>query len=137
MTDQLTPQQAIIYAMISASAVDNQMSDVELARIGWIVQELPAFESFDPDNLVMEAQACSRVVSGPDGLNKVLDMISEALPLHMRETVFVLSAEIAASDQKASPEERRFLQLLAQRLGLDPLLVAALTRAAVARHYTA
>ena len=136
MTDQLTPQQAIIYAMISTSAVDNQMSDVELARIGWIVQELPAFENFDPDNLVMEAQACSRVVSGPNGLDTVLDMIANALPTHMRETVFILSAEIAASDQQASPEERRFLQLLARRLGLDPLLVAALTRAAVARHYT-
>jgi len=137
MTQQLTPQQAIIYAMISTAAVDNQMSNVELARIGWIVRELPAFEDFDPENLVKEAQACSRVVSEPDGLNKVLDMIADALPKHMCETVFVLSAEIAASDRKASPEERRFLQLLAQRLRLDPLIVAALTRAAVARHYSA
>ncbi|MEO1610067.1 MAG: tellurite resistance TerB family protein [Pseudomonadota bacterium] len=137
MTDQLTIQQAIIYAMISTFAVDNQMSDVELARIGWIVRELPAFEGFDPDDLIVEAQACSRVVSAPNGLEVLLDMIDNALPEHMRETAFILSAEIAASDQKASPEERRFLQLLAQRLGLDPLLVTALTRAAVARHYKA
>ncbi len=134
MTSKLTPQQALIYAMISTSASDNVMTDVELARIGWIVKELPAFEGFDEDSLIMEAQACGRVVSGSDGLNAVLDMIAAALPDHMRETAFILAAEIAASDQKSSPEERRFLQLLARRLGLEPLTVAALSRAAVARH---
>ncbi|MGI9521764.1 MAG: tellurite resistance TerB family protein, partial [Hyphomicrobiaceae bacterium] len=92
------------------------------------------FEGFDEDNLIEEAQACGRVVSGPDGLGSVLDMIAEALPDHMRETAFVLAAEIAASDLKSSQEERRFLQLLAGRLKLEPLTVSALARAAVARH---
>ena len=134
MTIQLTPQQAIIYAMISTSASDNAMTDVELSRIGWIVKELPAFEGFDENSLIVEAQACGRVVSGADGLNTVLDLIAAALPEHMRETAYVLAAEIAASDQRSSPEERRFLQLLGVRLGLPPLITAALARAAVARH---
>ena len=131
---KLTPQQALIYAMITTSASDNTMTDAELSRIGWIVKVLPAFEEFDEDNLIAEAQACGRVVSGNDGLNTVLDMIADALPDHMRETAYVLAAEIAASDLRSSPEERRFLQLLASRLRLDPLTVAALARAAVARH---
>lgn len=131
---ELSVQQALIYAMITTSASDNAMTDAELARIGWIVKVLPAFENFDEDDLIAEAQACGRVVSGADGLNTVLDLIAKALPEHMRETAFVLAAEIAASDLRTSPEERRFLQLLAARLKLDPLTVAALTRAAVARH---
>lgn len=134
MTTKLTPQQALIYAMITTSASDNTMTDTELARIGWIVKELPAFEGFNEDDLIAEAQACGRVVSGADGLNTVLDMIAEALPEHMRETAYVLAAEIAASDLTSSQEERRFLQLLASRLKLDPLTKAALARAAVARH---
>ena len=120
--------------MITTSASDNAMTDAELKRIGWIVKELPAFDGFDEDNLIAEAQACGRVASGADGLNAVLDMIADALPEHMRETAFVLAAEIAASDLRSSAEERRFLQLLAARLKLDQLTVAALARAAAARH---
>ncbi len=134
MTMQLTPQQALIYAMIATSASDNAMTDVELARIGWIVKELPAFEGFDADTLIVEAQGCARVVSAPDGLNTVLDMIAAALPAHMRETAYALAAEVAASDQRSSPEERRFLQLLGSRLELQPLIKAALARTAVVRH---
>ncbi|MGI9425222.1 MAG: tellurite resistance TerB family protein [Hyphomicrobiaceae bacterium] len=130
----LSVQQALIYAMITTSASDNAMTDAELARIGWIVKVLPAFDGFNEDDLIAEAQACGRVASGPDGLNTVLGLIAEALPEHMRETAFVLAAEIAASDLKSSPEERRFLQLLAVRLKLEPLTVAALSRAAVVRH---
>jgi tellurite resistance protein len=134
MPEKLTPQQALIYAMITTSASDNTMTDTELRRIGWIVKELPAFRDFDETRLITEAQACAKVVSGPDGLNAVLDLIAKSLPANLRETAYVLAAEVAVADIKSTPEERRFLQLLANRLGLDTLLVAALTRAAVARH---
>ena len=47
MPETLTPQQALIYAMITTSASDNSMTDAELRRIGWVVKELPAFRDFD------------------------------------------------------------------------------------------
>ena len=53
---------------------------------------------------------------------------------NLRETAYILAAEVAASDLSSRPEERRFMQLLAQRLRLDNLTVAALERAARARH---
>lgn len=134
MPTRLTPQQALIYAMITTSASDNAMTDTELRRIGWVVKELPAFQDFDETKLIAEAQACAAVVSGPDGLNAVLDLIAESLPADLRETAYVLAAEVAVADLRSSPEERRFLQLLAQRLRLDALVVAALSRAATARH---
>jgi tellurite resistance protein len=134
MPETLTPQQALIYAMITTSASDNAMNDTELRRIGWVVKELPAFQDFDETRLIAEAQSCAEVVSGPDGLNTVLDLIAASLPTDLRETAYVLAAEVAVADLKSSPEERRFLELLANRLRLDQLTVAALTRAAVARH---
>lgn len=134
MPTRLTPQQALIYAMITTSASDNAMTDAELRRIGWVVKELPAFRDFDETKLIAEAQACAAVVSGPDGLNAVLDLIAESLPADLCETAYVLAAEVAVADLRSSPEERRFLQLLAQRLKLDALVVAALSRAATARH---
>lgn len=134
--DKLRPAQALIYAMIATSAVDARMADSEMKRIGTIVRELPVFGDFDDDGLIIEAQACQRVVSGDDGLERVLDMIAEGLPEPLYETAYVLAAEIAAADLRVGIEERRFLQLLARRLRLDRLVTTALERAAAARHRT-
>jgi tellurite resistance protein len=134
MTRQLSVQEALIYAMITMSATDNQMSDAELKRIGTVVKELPAFDSFDAATLVDHAQACGLLMSGTNGLDNVLDSIAASLPEHMRETAYVLACEVAASDEVLREEEQRFLQLLARRLELDSLTCAALARAAVARN---
>ncbi|MEZ5844166.1 MAG: tellurite resistance TerB family protein [Hyphomicrobiaceae bacterium] len=137
MTKKLTPPQALIYAMIATSAVDARMSESELQRIGTIIKELPVFVDFDENRLIAEAQACQRVVSGEDGLERVLDLIAGGLTPSLHETAYVLAAEIAAADLKVAVEERRFLQLLAGRLRLDRLVAVALERAAAARHRTA
>jgi tellurite resistance protein len=134
MTRTLTPQEALIYTMITTSAADNQMSDRELRRIGTIVKELPAFAEFDETTLVGHAQACGLLMSGTNGLDNVLESIAASLPDHMRETAYVLACEVAATDETVRAEEARFLQLLAQRLKLDRLTTSALERAAVARH---
>lgn len=134
MSARLTPQEALIYAMITVSAVDRAMTDDELSRIGSIVQQLPAFQGYDRDWLVRKAEECGAVLAGPDGLDKVLDMIAEVLPSRLRETAYVLAAEVAASDLRVKVEEVRLLELLAEKLALDALTCAALERAAKARH---
>ncbi|MCH9807232.1 MAG: tellurite resistance TerB family protein [Alphaproteobacteria bacterium] len=134
MTRQLSVQEALIYAMITMSATDNQMSDAELQRIGTVVKELPAFDGFDATTLVDHAQACGLLMSGTNGLDNVLDSIAASLPEHMRETAYVLACEVAASDEVLRAEEQRFLQLLSRRLGLSSLTTAALAHAAVARN---
>jgi len=134
MTNKLAPTQALIYAMIATSAVDARMSESELRRIGFTIKELPVFVDFDEERLIVEAQACQKVVSGPDGLERVLDLIASGLTPALYETAYVLAAEIAATDLRVAIEERRFLQLLARRLRLDSLVTAALQRAAEARH---
>jgi uncharacterized membrane protein YebE (DUF533 family) len=134
MASQLTPQQALIYAMIAAAAVDRSMGDAELARIGSIIRQLPAFRSYDQDWLVREAGECGQALRADNGLYRVLDLITASLPEHLRETAYVLAAEVAASDMRVGREEIRFLELLAGRLDLDKLTCAALERAARARH---
>lgn len=134
MTKTLSAQEALIYTMITTSASDNQMSDSELQQIGTAVKQLPAFAGFDPDTLVEHAQACGLLMSGENGLDNVLDTIAGSLPQPLRETAYALACEVAASDQRMRVEERRFLQLLAQRLEIDRLTSAALERAAAVRH---
>lgn len=134
MAGRLMPQEALIYAMMTTSAVDRRISDAELSLIGSIIQQLPAFEGHDRDWLLAEAQDCGRVLVRPDGMKAVLDLIVAALPEHLRETAYALAAEVAASDLKIRAEEVRFLELLGQALELDKLICAALERAAKARH---
>jgi uncharacterized membrane protein YebE (DUF533 family) len=136
MTPQLTPQEALIYTMVTAAASDRQITEVELQRIGSMVNDLPVFRSTDGDWLVREAQDCRKVLAKPDGVRRVLALIGEGLPDQLRETAYALAAEVAASDLFVKDEEMDFLELLADELGLDELICAALERGARARHRT-
>ena len=134
MPSGLTAQEALIYAMITTAAVDRTITDDELSRIGSVVRELPPFRDYDRDWLVGEAQECGKLLAKVDGLAKVLELIDDGLPDRLRETAYVLAAEVAATDMRVRVEEVRFLEMLAEKLGLDKLTCAALERAAKARH---
>jgi tellurite resistance protein len=126
--------EALIFAMVTIAAVDREISDTELQRIGRIVSNLPMFRDFNLDSLVPTAESCGNVLSGEDGLEKVLDKIGESVPPRLRETAYALSVEIAAADLSVSQEEARFLEMLADRLELDKLNTVAIERGARARH---
>jgi uncharacterized membrane protein YebE (DUF533 family) len=131
---QLTPQEALIYAMVTVAAADRTISEHELARINTMVRELPAFQGIGDGWLSREAQNCGRVLAKPDGIQTVVGMIVDGVPQSLRETAYALAAEVAASDLTIRDDERSFLVLLAEGLNIDPLVRAALERTAHARH---
>lgn len=133
MTDRHELQDALIQVMVMMSAVDNAMSDAELARIGRLARFLPAFEGFDDERLVHSARECAALLSAPEGLDIALEVIRERVPPRLADTAYALAVEIAAADQRIRNEEIRLLQMLRDRLGLDKLTCAAIERAAIAR----
>lgn len=134
MSGNASPYSALIYVMVTVSAADSSMNDAELRKIGSIVETLPVFADFDPENLVREAEDCGAVLSKDGGLDKVLDMVAEALPGRLYDTAYALAVEVAAADLAVGQEELRFLQMLRDRLDLDKLTVAAIERSARARY---
>lgn len=134
MTKRLSPPEALIYCMFTASTVDRTVSREELDRIGSIVGQLPAFSGYARDWFADEAQSCGLVLGKPGGVEAVLDLVNEALPSELRETAYVLAAEVVETDMKFRNEEKHFLEMLASRLQLERLTVAALERAVKARH---
>ncbi len=126
--------EALIFAMVTIAAVDREISDTELQRIGRIVSHLPVFRNFNLDSLVHTAEACGNMLSGDDGLERVLEKIGTAVPPRLRETAYALAVEIAAADLSVSEEETRFLEMLAEKLGLEKLQTVAIERGARARH---
>jgi tellurite resistance protein len=129
----LSHHEALIYAMVTLSASDSQMTDRELAKIGDIVRGLPAFADFDKEMLVPTAEACGEILQEEDGLDRVLDIVA-ALPARLHETAYALAVEVAAADLHVEQEELRFLQMLRDRLELDRLAVAAIERSARERY---
>ena len=134
MTSKPSIQEALIFAMVTMSAVDRIISDGELRKIGNIVSQLPVFADFDDNMLVKTAEKCGDILSDEDGLEKILQLIAASLPKKLHETAYALAVDVAAVDRDVSIEEIRFLELLRDSLGLDKLTIAAIERGARARH---
>ena len=136
MTESLNHHAALIYVMVTTSAVDRAMNDAEIARIGQIVSHLPIFANYDQEKLVKTAEGCGEILRAEGGLDHVLLLIRSNLPKKLRETAYAVALEVAAADLDVKPEETRFLEMLRDSLDLDKLTTAAIERGIRARNLT-
>lgn len=134
MHTPLSPQEALIYVMVMASAVDRKMNDRELGRIGELTQALPVFNGFDEERLIAVARDCATLLSGAEGLDIVLETVRDTLPPRLYDTAYAVAVEVAAADLSVTAEELRLLAMLRDRLHLDKLTCAAIERSAIARY---
>lgn len=134
MSERVSLQEALIYAMVMVSAADSSMTDRELHTIGEIIKTAPVFAEFDSARLLEVAQACGERLQGPTGMTDTFALIAESVPAAYRDTAYALAVEVAASDHLVAREELRILQLLRDALQLDKLTVAAIERSAQARY---
>jgi tellurite resistance protein len=133
MTTPVTAQDALIYLMVTMSAVDKAMNDAELARIGRLVTFLPVFDGFDEERLIEVTRSAAELLKGPEGLDIMLEVVRDAVPPRLYDTAYALAVEIASADYNIQQEEIRLLQMLRDRLGMDKLTCAAIERGAIAR----
>lgn len=131
---EITLQEGMIYLMVTMSAVDSSMDDTELARIGRLVRFLPVFDGFDDEEILPTSRRCSALLSEPEGLSQVLDVIGDSIPARLHDTAYAIAVEIASADHSVKEEEIRMLQLVRDRFGLDKLTCAAIERSAIARY---
>ncbi len=134
MEKPISHHEALVFAMVTMSAVDRTMSDAELRRIGELVDRLPVFNDFDAERLVGLAETCGEILQEDDGLDTVLSLIADCLPKHLYETAYALAVEVAAADLRIQKEELRLLAMMRDALDLEKLVVSAIERGAQARH---
>ena len=135
MSKIIDHHRALIYVMVTMSGVDGLIGEKELRRIGRIVKHLPAFKTFDTEELTEAAQECGEILQQEEGgLEAVLGLVKDALPPALEETAYALACEVAAADLMVGREELRFLALLRDALGLDKLITAAIERGVIARN---
>ncbi len=126
--------EALIFAMVMASAADRNMADEEMRKIGVIVETLPVFADFDEEELADAAAKCAEMLNDEEGMADTLDFIRDTLPKKFRETAYALACDVVASDGEGSQEELRMLELIRHRLDIDRLSAAGIERGAAARH---
>ena len=127
---------ALIYTMVVVSAADGDMTDRELLTIVELVRTLPVFRDFDQQQLTKTSEACAKVLGETDGLDRVIALITKALPPRLRETAYAVACDVAAADLDPHQEVLRLLEILRNELGLDRLTAAAIERGSRSRYTT-
>ena len=125
---------ALIYTMVVTAAADREMTDAELKTIGEMVQFLPVFRDYDLNRLTQASVDVAGLLEDEDGLDKLLEIVVEALPEKLHETAYALACDVAAADLKISQEELRLLEMMRHRMAVGRLPAAAIERATRARH---
>lgn len=132
----LTPQEAVIYLMVTASASDGKINERELRTIGRVVRSFPLFSEADEQGLVSTAESCGRLMASQDGLKKVLDACAAALPKRLAETAYAAVVDVVSADENLEMTEIRILELVRVALGVPDSGAEAIEKAAKARHMT-
>ena len=133
---RLTPQEAVIYLMVMASASDGAIRNEELRTIGRIVRSFPLFSDADENGLVETAEACGALMSSKDGLHKVLEAAAAVLPDHLSETAYAAVVDVVTADETLDMTEIRVLELIRNALNVPDEGAQAIEHAARARHMT-
>lgn len=133
---RLTPEEAIIYIMVLASASDGRMSPKELRMIGRVVRTFSMFDGFDEEELVSVSERCGALMASEGGLHKVLEAAKAALPSHLNETAYAAAIEVVTADESLNLEELRVLDLLRETLNVPDDGATAIEHSARVRHLT-
>lgn len=133
---QLTPQEAVIYLMVMASASDGSIRDEELRTIGRVVRSFPLFSDADEQALVETSEACGALMSSDGGLHKVLAAAAAALPSYLVETAYAAVVDVITADETLEMTEIRVMELIRNALNIHDDGAQAIEHAARARHMT-
>ena len=132
----LSPQDAIVFLMVLASASDGSITQGELRTIGRVVRSYPLFGPGDEDRLVKTAEEAGALMSSEGGLHKVISAAQSALPSHLGETAYAAVVDVVTADENLQMEEIRVLELVRDALKVTDDGAAAIEHAARARHMT-
>jgi hypothetical protein len=129
----LDAQEALVCTMVLVASAAG-ITDREIGVMAGLVQTMPVFHDFSREHLADATDAAVGLLREDDGLNHAGRLIRDALEPRLRETAYVLACEVVAADQFARQETLQMLEFVMSELHLDPLVAAAIERAARARH---
>jgi uncharacterized membrane protein YebE (DUF533 family) len=129
----ISPQEALIYAMVAAAESDREIADAEIDLIGDLADHLPVFEGLDRAAITGMAARCSDMLAGPNGREQVFGLIRKALKMPLRDTAYALACDVIAVDRRLNRAEMRILEEIRTQLEVDPAMARAIEQVAAVR----
>jgi uncharacterized membrane protein YebE (DUF533 family) len=124
----LTPQEALVYAMVIAAEADHQVVQAEIDIIGDLVHHLPAFAGLDRVAMTEMASRCSERIASEGSVDPLFEEIRHALSPGLRDTAYALICDVIAVDRRLNRDEMRLLDQIRAQLGVDPTLARTVER---------
>jgi uncharacterized tellurite resistance protein B-like protein len=133
----LSPQEALVYAMVVAAESDHDIAEAEVHLIGDLGNHLPIFRATGRAKMTRMAMACSELLAEADGRETVFGLIRAALSPQLRATAYALACDVIAVDGRLQPNEMQALEGIRAKLEVDPAVARAIERVAVIRFQAA
>jgi uncharacterized tellurite resistance protein B-like protein len=133
----LSPQEALVYAMVVAAESDHDIAEAEIHIIGDLGNHLPIFRMIGRAKMTKMAMACSELLAEAGGRAKVFGMIRAALSPQLRATAYALACDVVAVDSRLQAKEMQALESIRAELEVDPAIARAIERVAVIRFQAA
>ena len=86
----MTEQQVLIHLMLAMAAADEAISDAELSRVERLIDFLPVFENFPPEDLDIVTESFVELISVEEGLDSLMTLLANTLPDELHETAYAL-----------------------------------------------
>jgi hypothetical protein len=127
----LSPQAALIYAMVAAAGCDRDGAQAKIGIIADLVDHLPIFSGIDRQQVNELATRCAEELARQDGVERVYGQVRGALPGRLREAAYALSCDVVAL---CRPEQDgQTLERIRAQLQVDVATARTIERAAEAR----
>lgn len=136
MAAKMSIHSALVHVMVLTACADKQVADEEIRQMSEMVSVWPVFRSYDTDQLSADIESCMAFLEREDGIEELMQAVSDVLPARLSETAYALACDVAAADGTATQTELEVLMIVRQSLGVGRLPAAAIERGARARAMT-
>ena len=130
----LSPEVALIHAMVLAAAAGRGLEREDLEAIAGLAGHLPMFEGMDAREVRALATGCAEQLRS-GGSAELYRQIRRALPGRLREAAYALACDVLVLCRR--PEVAQALEEVRTGLEVDPATARAIDRAARERIPTA
>ena len=127
----LSPEAALIYAMVVAAGSDREIAPEDVGIIGDLVGHLPLFCGIDRGQVSELAKRCSGQLARPGGIEQLYGQIRDALSGRLREAAYALSCDVIALCRPQ--QDGHSLERIRTQLEVEPTAAQSIERAASVR----
>ena len=115
---KMTSQEAFAGILLGASACDGHISDDEVGELITTLIRMKMFERFTPKQFNQTLDRLYGIIK-KRGVPFLIEGCVAGLPDNLRETAFANAVDIVLADGVVEDDEKEFIDLLRDQLGLD------------------